>query len=145
MTGYVDFNYPEFNSVAGMLQGCGYATLNPADIDNLHPVQARYFCSTKKCGACAGCKEFALRDWKWYMRHALVMMLEADGIALLRGWSQSRGAKVEAFVGRAVGMEVMSWQSWMLRAKEGEEAPRGRRDRSTYEKSAKPRKKVGDL
>lgn len=142
MTGILDFNYPEFNEVADNLRECGYTVLNPADVDAIHKRErqsgfARHACNT--------CDDGLKHEWPWYMKRTLRMMLDADGIALLRGWSQSRGAKIEAFVGKAVGMDVMPWQNWVLRMKEGEAAPTGRKSPANYKREGKPRKKVQDL
>lgn len=110
MTGMPDMNYPEFFDIQSKLEAQGYRVLNPARVDVEFP---------KACGHSrldAGCTPCMERDWMWYMRRTINMMLEADGVALLRGWRNSRGAKIEHDLALALGMPVNMWQAWSLRA-----------------------------
>lgn len=123
MTGIPDHNYPEFLTVSENLRGCGYIILNPADVDAIHKAELRKI-TVERCG---DCEVGRAHTWQWYMRRTVKMLCDADGIALLRGWRGSRGAMAEVNLGRALGMEVMPWQNWALRAREGESAPKGKR------------------
>lgn len=71
MSGITDFNYPAFHDAAEGLTLAGYEPVSPAGdlIDN----------------------------WEWsdYMRRSLALMLTADEVALMDGWSESRGARIE--------------------------------------------------
>jgi hypothetical protein len=98
MTGYPDFNYPAFNAAARMLAGFGYSILNPVDAEEKNPTPGKP------------------QEWDWYMRHALRMVLDADGIALLPGWEDSRGAKLEVAVAQALGMDALPLEDWVERA-----------------------------
>jgi len=84
MSGLPDFNYPAFNAKAAELRDQGYEVRNPAESD----------------GGSSG------KPWEFYMRHALLMLLECDEIHFLPGWSESRGASVENFVARVLKMRV---------------------------------------
>lgn len=91
MTGHDQHNYPAFFDAEEQLLTAGYAVLNPARIDDL--------CAT----------EPGDRTWEWYMRRALRMVTDADGIALLHGWQDSRGATLEAHL--AGKLEMHAWPS----------------------------------
>lgn len=94
MTGIEELNYPEFFRVEAVLRDLGYDVLNPARIDELHN-------STK-----------APRQWDWYMRHAIQMLVSCQGVATLAGWQASRGATIEVNLATSLGMGVRPWFSW---------------------------------
>jgi hypothetical protein len=106
MSGIEDFNYPQFKAVAAWLRDPnGYEVLNPQEIDELHP--------KKVCGegdssaeAIQNCPECSPRDWSWYMRIALGMVLESEAIALLPGWEKSRGARRELDISLDLGNKI---------------------------------------
>lgn len=81
MTGIPDFNYPLFKEVAEWLRfpTRGYEVRCPAEIDGGNQVL----------------EGGEVQPWKYYMRHALRMLLECDSIALLPGWEKSKGARRE--------------------------------------------------
>lgn len=83
MSGLPDFNYPAFHAAAKDLRGLGYQVENPAEN------------SVPACGS-----------WEGYMRLALAQLVRCDEIHLLRGWSQSRGAKIEHAIARELGLVV---------------------------------------
>jgi len=92
MTGLPDFNFPEFNRVAKALRECGYEVENPAE--NEPP-----------------CENPQWRDW---MRIAIPQMLRCDGVALLLGWSKSRGANLERNLAVGIGMPCHQWEDWFF-------------------------------
>lgn len=96
MTGYPDFNYPEFRRVGAVLAERGYTVLNPVDAEEHNPTPG------------------TPQPWDWYMRHALRMVLEADALALLPGWAASRGASLEVQVARALGLAAEPWDTYGL-------------------------------
>jgi hypothetical protein len=98
MTGIPDFNYPAFNAAARMLSGFGYSVLNPVDAEEKNPTPGQP------------------QDWDWYMRHALRMVLDSDGIALLPGWESSRGATLEVHVAHALLMDAQPLEYWVEQA-----------------------------
>lgn len=89
MTGFKDFNYPAFNAEAERLRALGYTVLNPAE--NPEPP----------------CK-----SWEGYMRMALAQLLTCDLVALLPGWGNSRGARIEYRLACDLGMRV--WYSYQV-------------------------------
>lgn len=83
MTGLPDFNYPAFHACAAALRAQGFEVENPAD--NPEP----------------SCK-----SWLGYMRMALRQLVLCDGVAMLPGWSHSRGAVIEHQLGVNLGLLV---------------------------------------
>ena len=45
--------------------------------------------------------------WEEHMRADLHLLLECDKVAVLPGWVESKGARLEVFVASELGMEVM--------------------------------------
>lgn len=95
MTGYPEFNYPAFLDAERQLREAGYGTLNPVDSEEFNPTPGQP------------------QAWNWYMRHALRMVLDADGIALLPGWERSRGATLEKHVAEKLAMPVQTLDEWL--------------------------------
>ena len=90
MSGLPDFNYPAFFDAADVLDRAGFTVGNPA-ADGQVP------------------------GWSWeqYLRRALRLMLECDGVAVLDGWERSRGARLEVEVAEQIGMRVDSVEGWL--------------------------------
>lgn len=87
MTGYEDYNYPLFESATTWLRLAGYEVvspheINPPEIGSDHP-------------------------WEWYMKRDIVGLLDCEAIVVLPGWEASRGATLEATIGRALGMSIL--------------------------------------
>lgn len=95
MTGYPEFNYPAFRAAEAQLRAAGYDTLNPVDSEQHNPTPGKP------------------QSWDWYMRHALRMVLDAEGIALLPGWERSRGATLEKHVAEKLAMPVQTLDEWL--------------------------------
>lgn len=90
VSGRPDGNRPAFDQAASALRAAGYRARVPHD------------------DVAAG------TAWIPAMRTCLVSMLaQADGVALLDGWEASRGARLEVFVARALGMPVKGAGDWI--------------------------------
>lgn len=85
MTGLPDFNYPAFHAAAARLRSMGHEVLNPAE--NPEP---------------------PCRSWQGYMRMALAQLVQCECIALLPGWTESRGALIERKLAQVLQMSVMT-------------------------------------
>ncbi|AQG98323.1 hypothetical protein A9R05_05420 [Burkholderia sp. KK1] len=84
MSGYPELNFPAFHAEAARLRALGFDVVNPAEIDvGPNP------------------------DWLTAMRADIRELVTCDGIALLPGWEQSRGAQVEHTLARGLGLRVM--------------------------------------
>ncbi|MCS6578235.1 DUF4406 domain-containing protein [Curtobacterium poinsettiae] len=94
MTGYEYFNYPAFRFAEQQLRSAGFDVLNPVDAEQHNTTGAP-------------------QAWDWYMRHALRMVVDSDGVALLNGWEQSRGAQLENHVATSLGMPVRPIAGWL--------------------------------
>ena len=46
-------------------------------------------------------------SWDYYMRKAIPLLCECQGIYMLEGWEQSRGARLELHIARSLGMDVV--------------------------------------
>jgi hypothetical protein len=93
MSGIPQFNFPAFFEAARRLRKGGFEVISPAEIDNEEDKDAALASSD---GAPTGGKswgDFLARDVK------LIADSGIEGIVFLPGWSMSRGAKLEAFVG----------------------------------------------
>lgn len=91
MSNLPDFNYPAFHRAAGLLEQAGYQVLNPARSEG------REGCST----------------WLDFIRAALRDVANADGVALLPGWQDSRGARIERDLARDLGLDVRPIADWI--------------------------------
>lgn len=81
MTGLPGFNYAAFNAEAARLRALGYEVVNPAE----NPPQ---------------------ESWEAYMDVCIPQLLTCDTIALLPGWSESRGALRERQVASLEGITI---------------------------------------
>lgn len=84
MTGLPEFNYPAFHAKAAELRAQGYEVRSPAE-------------------QTTGTTD---RPWEFYMRLALRLLLDADEIYMLPGWSNSSGACLEYHIANRLGMRV---------------------------------------
>lgn len=85
MTGFDDFNFPAFNKMAAELRARGYVVENPAE----HGVVN---------GA----------DWADYMAYDLTRLGLCGQVAVLPGWENSKGARLEVHIARELGMKVVN-------------------------------------
>lgn len=92
MTGIEHFNYPAFEAAAGHLCDAGYEVRSPHD--NGLTVE---------------------HEWQDHMRADIRMLLECDGVALLDGWMESRGARLEESIAHALSMPRRSIDQWANR------------------------------
>lgn len=84
MSGLPKNNVPAFNAAAKKLRRLGYDVVNPAELDAGEP--------------CLTWEECLRRDLKW--------LVTCDAIALLPGWKKSKGANLEAYVGRELSFDI---------------------------------------
>lgn len=93
MRGIFLFNFPEFNDVSDELRRKGHDVFNPAEqdvtIDGFDPAK-----DTPKTPS-------------YYMKRDLPAVCDCDAIACLPSWRQSGGARMEVFVGLALGKQIL--------------------------------------
>lgn len=97
MSGLPEFNYPAFRQAQADLEAKGYTVLNPVDAEKDNTTGEH-------------------QTWQWYMRKALVMVAQADGIALLPGWENSRGASLEHHVATSLELDIRPLDEWLRAA-----------------------------
>ncbi|WP_321919339.1 DUF4406 domain-containing protein [Paraburkholderia tropica] len=85
MTGYAELNFPAFHAEARRLRALGFEIVNPAEL-NPDPTA----------------------QWLDCMRVDIAAMMteKCDGVALLPGWEQSKGAPIEHNLMRDLGLRV---------------------------------------
>jgi hypothetical protein len=98
MTGLPDFNFPAFHAAAAKLRALGFDVENPAE--NTEPP----------------CK-----SWLGYMRKAVVQVSKVDGLILLPGWEQSKGARVEFNLAVGLGLSVMTLEQCLAQYVENDQ------------------------
>ena len=106
MRGIPEFNFPTFYRAAWMLAQEGHVVFNPAAKDC-----ERYGTDISK-GNAEGREDVAASQHGFSLREALALDLawicaEADGIALLPGWRNSKGATAEHATAVALGLTVI--------------------------------------
>lgn len=104
MRGIKDFNFPAFFAAADKLRKDGHVVFNPAEKD--HAIHGKGF-EKSKTGSLKTIEKrgFSLRralrdDTRWICTHA-------DAVALLPGWSKSKGACAERALARALGLKLI--------------------------------------
>jgi hypothetical protein len=83
MSGIEDNNFPEFHRWAAALRSTGYEVVSPAEIQEAS-------------------------TWELCLRADLRELCTCDGIALMPGWENSKGAQLELHVAHRLGMAVMT-------------------------------------
>jgi len=101
MRGYPEFNFPEFHKAARILRRVGCEVFNPAERD-----EAEGFDPTGLQGTMD-----ELKKLKFDLREALKVDLgwicdHATHLYMLRGWSDSSGARAEYALGKALGLTI---------------------------------------
>lgn len=83
MTGLPELNFPAFHAAAAALRATGIDAVNPAEInpDTTMP-------------------------WAECMRRDIEQLVKCDGIHLLRGWENSRGASLEHHIASQLGLSI---------------------------------------
>lgn len=89
MTGYPDFNRPAFRTAADLVRAQGFEVVTPADC-------------------------YSGDSWEAGMKHDIPAMLSCDRVALLGEWEKSRGARLEVFIARELGMKVETLEEFFL-------------------------------
>lgn len=102
VTGIEDGNLSAFESVQKELEAAGYLTDKPHDLvdrEDSHET-AMLLCVNELTG----------RTQKPGIRHPVPRY---DGVALLEGWEQSEGAKLEKAVAEACGIPCKTVDEWL--------------------------------
>lgn len=105
MRGIPEFNFPAFDAAAKKLRDEGHEVFSPADNDRAN--MGGDFSKDYP----TGCEDQLAKKTGFTIREALGQDLawicaEAEGIAMLPGWKNSRGARAEHATALALGLFV---------------------------------------
>lgn len=106
MTGIPEFNFPAFDEAAARLREGGHEVFNPADNDRAK--LGADFAKDNKTGD----QTVAAQNKGFSLRHALrddtqFICMEAEAIAMLPGWENSKGARAEHALAYALGHRII--------------------------------------
>jgi hypothetical protein len=104
ISGKPDLNFPAFHEAARLLRAAGYTVTNPAELD------------AQDAGKTL--------TWEQYMRRDIKALMDCDGVALLPGWTESRGANLETEIAGRLGMKLWGVDGWLRKAQEQTRAAR---------------------
>jgi len=107
MSGIPEFNFPAFHQAAAKLRADGHSVFNPAERD----IERHNGIDISK-GNETGSQEFATEKFGFSLRDALAddtwyICKEADAIAMLPGWENSKGARAEHTLSVALGHKII--------------------------------------
>lgn len=119
MTGIADFNYQAFYEAATQLRMAGHTVFNPADNDISNGFDPRGMSGDPAEAAANGfsLRETLKQDLSWICDRA-------EGIALLEGWEESKGARAEVALAKALGIPAERDWRWRMTAMGGKFLPK---------------------
>lgn len=88
MTGIPQSNFPAFDIAAMELREKGYEIISPAELDE--PAERQRALASKD-------GIITMRQWQEFLARDLKIVSEVDGVAVLGGWHNSKGARQEVF------------------------------------------------
>ena len=92
MSGIAGYNLPRFRKATLDLESVGFEVVNPG-----------------RRGVIDG------YTWEQYMRDAIRDLVDCDAVALLDGWQESEGARLEFIIADGLGMPAHGVEWWMQR------------------------------
>lgn len=106
MSGLPQFNYPKFADVAGAFREKGFDVVNPAELDDPAYQEQALASDTGALGDV---------DISWGTvlgRDVTIVADTCDGVMLLEGWEESRGAVLEVTTALLSGLTVYEVVEW---------------------------------
>lgn len=95
MTGYPEHNFPAFHAAAEALRSLGHEVVSPAELDASDDHEA-----------------LAAVPWDWYLRRDIKLLVDCEAICMLEGWERSKGATLERYIAKALGMKEMRFSDY---------------------------------
>lgn len=96
MTGIPQFNFPAFTDAAAKLRGRGLEIISPAELDD---PKTRDDALASPDGKLIDGKSSGQTWGEFLARDVRIVADQVKGIIFLPGWEDSKGAKLEAYVG----------------------------------------------
>jgi hypothetical protein len=104
MTGLPRYNFPAFDTMAGLLRAQGHVVVSPAELDDPADRAAALASPDGRMhnGAHMG------KTWGDFLARDVKLIADGgiEGIVVLPGWHRSRGARLETFVGFLCGLTI---------------------------------------
>lgn len=111
MTGYPRFNFPFFDRVADELRAMGnlFEVVSPAELDD---PAAREAALQSEWGDPAEYAKLTGMTWADFLSRDVKLISDGgfDAILCLPGWENSRGARLETFVGYLNGLRLFQYK-----------------------------------
>ena len=106
MSGPPQFNFPAFYAAAEKLRADGFEVVSPAELDDAEDKGAAL---KSKDGNAADAK----RSWGDFLARDVKLLADMgiQGIVFLPNWQNSKGAKLEAFVGLLQGFKFWEYDA----------------------------------
>lgn len=86
MTGIPGYNFPAFRFAAEVMRGQGYEVVSPIETDGGDTSKPR----------------------EYYLRIDIEHLLCVDAVAVLPGWQESEGARLEVQIAKAIGLPILN-------------------------------------
>ncbi|QOP65158.1 MazG-like pyrophosphatase [Arthrobacter phage Phives] len=102
MTGYPRWNFDAFERGASALRSAGFEVISPAEVDLAEGFDPD-----------APAHLYTREDLLAALRRDADLVLASDGVALLDGWRQSKGALAERALARAAGIPARPVVLWL--------------------------------
>lgn len=106
MSGIPDFNRPAFEAAADRLRSHAFDPVSPVELDDAEGFDPEAFDGDTVPADLY--RRFLLRDLVAILEH------ECDGVVVLPGWEQSRGAALEVHVARSVDIPIFDEDTGVL-------------------------------
>lgn len=99
MAGKEDHGIPAFERAAKALRDRGFDVVSPAEL------------TLAEFGTV---EEARKATWEHHMKRDIAALVFCDGLAMLNGWQDSRGATLERKIAMTLDIRVMSLEQWLV-------------------------------
>ena len=110
MTGIVGFNYRSFYDAAVLLRDDGYSVINPCERD---PAEVQIAAWSSDTGNWADLPYPVDQLLPEIIQQNVDDVMSCDGIALLPGWENSTGARMEVALAERISIPTLKVSTWL--------------------------------